>query len=115
MRFSSLFLTALILTAPVAAFAQTGGMHGFFTPEQREMYRQSQGNLDWHALTPDQRHARFEEMRAKFAAMSDAEKAKLKADMQAKFDALSPSEKQAVEQKIADRRARWQQRDGSGQ
>jgi len=115
MRFATLFLSALILSAPASAFAQSdnGGMHGFFTPEQREMYRESQGITDWHSMSPDQRRAKFEEMRSKFAAMSDADKAKLKADMQAKFDALSPADKQAVEQKIAEHHGHWQERNGS--
>jgi hypothetical protein len=118
MRLSTLTLSALILAAPVGAFAQTpaatqgGGMHSFFTPEQREMYMEQQhpnGGSDWSSLSQDQRHAQMQAMRAKFEAMSDADKTKLRADMQAKFDALTPDQKQAVEAKIADRRARMQQ------
>jgi predicted Fe-S protein YdhL (DUF1289 family) len=111
MRFSILALSALILAAPAGAFAQGhmgGGMHGFFTPEQREMYME-QNKVDWRSMTPDQRHAQMQAMHAKFDGMSDADKAKLKADMQAKFDALTPDQKQAVEQKIAERHARHEQ------
>jgi hypothetical protein len=41
--------------------------------------------------------------------MSDADKAKLKANMLAKFDALTPDQRRAVEQKIAAHKARMQQ------
>jgi len=115
MRFSTLALSALILAAPAGAFAQDHmgghGMHGFFTPEQRYMFMQEQkaSGTDWKSMTPDQRHAQMQAVRAKVMAMSDADKAKLKADMQAKFDALSPDQKQAIEQKIAERRARHEQ------
>ena len=129
MRFSILALSALILASPVTAFAQDqmgrggmmgghvvmGGMHGFFTPEQREMYMET-NRLDFSSMTHDQRHAAMQSLHATFEAMSDADKAKLKADMQAKFDALTPDQKQAVEQKIADHRAhmqQWMQKRGS--
>ena len=119
MRLSTLTLAALILAAPASAFAQDqqgGGMHGFFTPEQREMYMEQNKSADPSAMTPDQRHAQFQAMRAKFDAMSDADKTKLRADMQAKFDALTPDQKQAVEQKIAEHHAhRQQMMQGGGQ
>ena len=118
MRFSTLALSALILAAPVSAFAQDhgGGMHGFFTPEQRAMYMEQlkANGTDWMSMSKDQRHAQMDALRTKFMAMSDADKAKLKADMQAKFDALTPLEKQAVEQKIADRKARHEQMKSGG-
>ncbi len=118
MRLSTLALSVLILAAPGAAFAQAdnhgGGMHGFFTPEQREMYMEQQkaGGTDWSTMTDDQRHAQMQAMRAKFESMSDADKTKLRADMQAKYDALTPDQKKAVEQKIAERHARMQQMQG---
>ena len=118
MRFSILALSALILAAPAGAFAQQGGgMHGFFTPEQRAMYMEQQkaNGVDWSSMTSDQRHAQMQTMRTKFMSMSDADKAKLKTDMQAKFDALTPDQKQAVEQKIAERRARHEQMKEGGQ
>ena len=117
MRLSILARSALILAVPVSAFAQeppaqgASGMRQLFTPEQREMYME-QNKADFSSMTPDQRHAQFMAMRAKFDAMSDADKTKLRADMQAKYDALSPDQKQAVEQKIAERRARRQQSGG---
>jgi len=117
MRFPTLVLSALILAAPASAFAQDhGGMHGFFTPEQRAMYMEQQkaAGVDWMSMSHDQRHAQMEAMRNKFMSMSEADKAKLKADMQAKFDALTPDQKQAVEQKIAERKARHDQMKNGG-
>lgn len=119
MRFSTLALAALVLAVPAAAFAQDHhgmGMHRFFTPEQRMMYVQSQhaNGQDWKSMTPDQRHAQAQAMHAKFDAMSDADKAKLRAAMQAKFDALPAAQKQDIEQKIAARQARMEQRMQSG-
>jgi len=118
MRFSTLALSALILAAPVSAIAQdhmgggmmgghsmVGGMHGFFTPEQREMYIET-NKIDFSSMSHEQRHAQMQALHAKFDGMSDADKAKLKSDMQAKFDALTPDQKQAVEQKIAEHKAR---------
>jgi hypothetical protein len=118
MRFSTLALSALILAAPVSAIAQDhmggammgghsmmGGMHGFFTPEQREMYMET-NKIDFSSMSHEQRHAQMQALHAKFDGMSDADKAKLKSDMQAKFDALTPDQKQAVEQKIAEHKAR---------
>lgn len=118
MRFSTLALSALILAAPAGAFAQDqmghGGMHAFFTPEQREMYRET-NRLDFSSMTHDQRHAAMQSLRAKFEGMSDADKSKLQADMQARFDALTPDQKQAVEQKIAERHSHWHNRGGDQQ
>jgi hypothetical protein len=118
MRFSILVFSALILAAPAGAFAQDhgGGMHGFFSPEQRAMYMEQQkaSGIDWQSMSHDQRRAQMQAMRAKFDGMSDADKSKLKADMQAKFDTLTPDQKQAVEQKIAERKARHAQMKGGG-
>jgi Spy/CpxP family protein refolding chaperone len=120
MRFSTLAFSALVLAAPAAVFAQTPpppqsqGMQGFFTPEQREMYME-QNKPDFSSMTPDQRHSQFAAMRAKFDSMNDADKMKLRADMQAKYDALTPDQKQAVEQKIAEHRARREQMRSGGQ
>jgi predicted Fe-S protein YdhL (DUF1289 family) len=122
MRLSTLALSALILATPSAAFAQSsppmqgGGMNAFFTPEQREMYiEQNKMTTDWSAMTPDQRHTQMQAMRAKFDAMSEADKTRLRTDMQAKFDSLTPDQKQAVEAKIAERHARMEQRMQGGQ
>ena len=125
MRLSTLAFSALILAIPATAFAQTPppastqgeGMHSFFTPEQREMYMEQQkaNGTDWSTMTDDQRHAQMHAMRAKFEAMSDGDKTKLRAEMQAKYDALTPDQKKAVEDKIAQRHAMHQQMQGGGQ
>jgi hypothetical protein len=121
MRLSTLALSALILAAPASAFAQAdghgGGMHGFFTPEQREMYMQQQkaNGMDMSTMTDDQRRAQMQAMRAKFEGMSDADKMKLRADMQARYDAMTPDQKQAIEAKIAEHRAHRQQMMQGGQ
>jgi len=62
--------------------------------------------IDFSSMSHEQRHAQMQALHAKFDGMSDADKAKLKSDMQAKFDALTPDQKQAVEQKIAEHKAR---------
>jgi cytochrome c1 len=92
-------------------------MHGFFTPEQREMYMEQQkaNGTDWSSMTPDQRHAQFQAMRAKFDGMSDADKQKLRSDMQAKFDSLTPDQKKAVEDKIAEHMQHRHDMNGGGQ
>lgn len=119
MHFTKLALSAFVLAAPLgiataiaqpAPSSQNDGQHmrGFLTPEQHAMLRQGQPQTDWHSMSPDQRAAARDQMQAKWAAMSDADKQKLKADLQAKWDALPADQKQAFEQKIAERRARWQ-------
>jgi Spy/CpxP family protein refolding chaperone len=119
MRSSTIALCALMLAAPAgAALAQTPppgqdqGHHGFLSPELRYMMRGDQG--DRHSMTPEQRQAMREQMRSQWQSMSPAQKEQMRAQLQAKWDALSPAEKQAIEQKIAERRAHWQQ-NGAGQ
>jgi hypothetical protein len=121
MKFSTLALSALVLAMPISAFAQDdrgGGMHGFFTPEQREMYMEQQkaNGTNWSSMSQDQRRAQFQAIRAKFDGMSDADKQKLRADMQAKFDSLTPDQKKAVEDKIAQHmQHRHDMQNGGGQ
>jgi hypothetical protein len=118
MRLTSIILSALVLAAPVAIVAASAqpapsgqadgqGMHGFLTPEQHAMLRMDQPQTDWHSMTPEQREAQRDQMRAKWDSMSDADKLKLKADLQAKWDALPADQKQAIEQRIAERKAHW--------
>lgn len=123
MRLITLVLSTLVLASPLAIGAasaqpapsgQGDGGHGFLTPEQRAMMRLDQPRADWQSMTQDQRAAMRDQMRAKWEAMSDADKQKLKADLQAKWNALPPDQKQAIEQRIAERRAHWQNQ-GPGQ
>jgi len=122
MRSSTLALCVFALAAPCgAAIAQTPppmqdqGAHGFLTPEQRAMLHQGQPQTDWQSMTPEQRAAQRDQMRAKWDAMSDTDKQKLRADLQAKWDALPADQKQAIEQKIAERKAHWQNQGQSQQ
>ncbi|MGH6870969.1 MAG: hypothetical protein ACREHE_05625 [Rhizomicrobium sp.] len=115
MQLSTLAFCAAVLAA-VAAFAQDSGQgpRGFLTPEQRAMLAQEQPHPAWRSMTDQQRAAARDQMRAKWQAMSVADRQALKTRLQAEWSALPAAQKQAVEQKIADRRARWQQ-NGSGQ
>ncbi|HTQ12373.1 MAG TPA: hypothetical protein VMH86_00755 [Rhizomicrobium sp.] len=124
MRMPILALCTALLAAG-AAFAQSTGPatgpatgqapHGFLTPEQRAMLRTEQpGAGDWRNMTGAQRQQFRDQLRAKWQAMSEADKQALRARLQAAWDALPAAQKQALEQKIAERRARWQQQ-GSGQ
>jgi hypothetical protein len=129
MRFAKLALSTFILAAPLGitvASAQPApygqgdnnqgqgrdtqgqGMRGFLTPELRMMMHQEQPQTDWRSMSPEQRAAMRDQMRARFAAMSDADKQKMRADLQARWDALPADQKQMIEQRIAERRARWQ-------
>jgi hypothetical protein len=119
MRSSTLALCALVLATPCsAAFAQAPSAmqdqrpHGFLTPELRIMLRMEQPQSG--PLTPEQRAGMRDEMRAKWAAMSDADRQKLRSDLQARWDALPATQKQMIEQRIAERRAQWQNQ-GQGQ
>jgi hypothetical protein len=124
MRLTTLILSTLVLAAPLgmtaanaqpAPSSQGDGMHGFLTPEQHAMLRMGQPQADWHSMTPEQREAQRDQMRAKWDAMSDTDKQKLRADLQAKWDALPADQKQAIEQKIAERKAHWQNQGQSQQ
>jgi hypothetical protein len=123
MRLTSFILSTLVLAAPLGMAAanaqpvpsgQGDRMHGFLTPELRAMLHDEQPQTDWRSMSQDQRAAMRDQMRAKWEAMSDADKQKLKADLQAKWNALPPDQKQAIEQRIAERRAHWQNQ-GPGQ
>jgi predicted Fe-S protein YdhL (DUF1289 family) len=109
MRSSLLAVCAIVIAAGAASAQDQGGARGFLSPEQREMMRESRPHADWQAMTPEQRAAARDQMRAKWQSMSDSDKQALKAQLQAKWDALSPADKQAVEQKIAEHRSHMQQ------
>lgn len=115
MRFSSLALSALILAAPISAFAQQDSSG--FTPQQRFLYIQEQraaSGTDWHSLTKDQRREKMRAMRASLSNMTGADLTKLKAHLQAKYDAMSPDQKQAFAKRLANREARRAERRAKG-
>jgi hypothetical protein len=125
MRLTPLILSTLVLATPLGiavASAQPApysqgygqGMHGYLTPELRVMLHHEQPQTGWRSMTPEQRTTERDQMRAQWDSMSEADKQKLRADLQAKWDALSPDQKQAIEQRIAERRAQ-RQNQGPGQ
>ena len=81
-----------------------GGFLHFLTPDQRTMFF-AETHKDTAGMTDDQRHASREAQRAKFMAMSDADKQKFAADLQAKWDALSADQKAKIQQDMATFRA----------
>ncbi len=64
------------------------------------------------SMTPDQRRAYHEQMRAQFESMNSADKARMRDRLQAEWNALPPGQQQKLEQRIAERRAG---RQGAGQ
>jgi Spy/CpxP family protein refolding chaperone len=120
MRFTTLALSAMIFAIPLAATAQPmppaeqgHGMHGMLTPEQRMMWHE-QARAQTDAMTQDQRHAFFQQQMQQLMAMTPDQQAKLRDDLQARWNALPPDQQQAMEQRIAQRRAQWQQRRQNG-
>jgi hypothetical protein len=112
-------LSRVILPALAASFLATasfaadappphgdhdGGFMHFLTPDQRTMLF-AETRKDTAGMTDDQRHARREAQRAKFMAMSDAEKQKFAAGLQARWDALSADQKAKIQQDAAAFRA----------
>jgi len=114
-------LSRLILPALAASFLATasfaadappappphgdqGGFMHFLTPDQRMMLF-ADTHKDTAGMTDEQRHARREAQRAKFMAMSDAEKQKFAADLQARWNALPADQKAKIQQDMAAFRA----------
>ena len=68
----------------------------------------------WQKLSPEQKQAKKEEMRAKWQAMSPEQreqvKAERKAKRQARYDAASPEQKAKMDQRRAERQAHMQER-----
>ena len=75
-----------------------GGFMGSLTPEQRmmrfELMRQQTANL-----TDDQRHAWRDAERAKFEAMSEADKQKYAASLTAQWNALPADQKAEIQKR----------------
>jgi len=117
MSFSRVILPALaasfLVTASFAADTPPappphgdymGGFMHFLTPDQRTMLF-AETHKDMAGMTDDQRHASREAQRAKFMAMTDADKQKFAADLQAKWDALPADQKAKIQQDMAAFRA----------
>jgi len=82
-----------------AMMGHHGGMHGMFTPEERMMLFVDAAKAT-AGMTDDQRHAWREQQRDHFMAMSDADKAKMKADLDARWSALSPAQQADIKAKM---------------
>ena len=101
--------------APPPAEGGMGGGHGMmrgmFTPEERMMLM-----ADMHKatanMTDDQKQAYRQQQRQHFMAMSDADRAKYKADLDARWAALPPDQKAAIQQRMQDFMARRAKGDG---
>ncbi len=90
-----------------------GMMHGFFTPEERmmlmaDMFKATQG------MTDDQKHAYRQQQRERVMGMSDADRAKFKADLDTRWAALPPDQKTAIQQRVEAAMAARAAKDGGG-
>ena len=103
--FFKTLMTAIVVSSGLAmAQPPAGGrMGGFLTPEQRAIWMQ-QAHDSTQSMSDDALKAWRRDQFRKLAAMSDADKAKFKADLQAKWDALPQTQKDQIEQHIASRK-----------
>ena len=100
---SSAAITDSALAAdPPASGTMMGGhgmMHGMFTPEERMMLFVD-GFKATAGMTDDQKKAYRDERRAKIMAMSDTDRAKMKADLDARWAALPADQKASITAKM---------------
>jgi hypothetical protein len=100
--------TAALLVS-TAAFAQSappqgdasahGMMRGMFSPEER-MLLFADSMKATSGMTDDQRHDYRKQQRDHFMTMSDADKAKMKADLDSRWAAMTPDQKADVKARI---------------
>jgi len=83
----------------MGAEAGHGGMHGMFTREERMMLFADMFKATAN-MTDDQKHAFRHEQRDRIMAMSDADRAKLKADLDARWEALPADQKAEMSAKM---------------
>ena len=76
-----------------------GMMRGMFTPEERMMLFADRAKTA-AGMSEDQRKADRQAFRDKIMAMSDADKAKFKADLDTRWNALSADQKAAITAKF---------------
>ena len=81
-----------------------GMMRGMFTPEERMMMFVD-GFKATAGMTDDQKKAYRDQRRAKIMTMSDADRAKMKADLDARWAALPADQKASITAKMAAFRA----------
>jgi len=104
-----LIAASAALLVSTAAFAQSappqgdgaahGMMHGMFSPEERMMLF-SDNMTATAGMTDDQRHAYRDQQRQRIMSMSDADKAKMKADLDTRWAALTPAQKTDIKARI---------------
>lgn len=114
MKFSHFALAAALLLSsaaiadstlaadPPASATTMGGhgmMRGMFTPEERMMLFADRAKTA-AGMSEDQRKADRQAFRDKIMAMSDADKAKFKADLDTRWNALSADQKAAITAKF---------------
>lgn len=101
---ASLLATAALAEPPAAPAAGTmmgghGAMRGMFTPEERMMMFVD-GFKATAGMTDDQKKAYRDERRAKIMAMSEADRARLKADLDTRWAALPADQKASITAKM---------------
>ena len=101
--------------APMQADSGRGMMRGMFSPEERMMLF-ADGMKATAGMTDDQRHDYRHKQRDRIMAMSEADRAKFKADLDKRWAALTPAQQADIKTKVeAFRAARQAHGGGYGQ
>jgi len=101
--------------APMQSDSGRGMMRGMFSPEERMMLFVD-GAKATAGMTDDQRHDYRHKQRDRIMAMSEADRAKFKADLDKRWAALTPAQQADIKSKIdAFRAARQAHGGGYGQ
>ncbi len=88
--------------APAAAPTQNDGhgmMRGMFSPEERMMWF-ADGMKAIAGMSDDQRHDYRKQQRDRIMAMSEADRAKFKADLDKRWAALTPAQQADIKTKV---------------
>ena len=110
-RFAQICSVAAVL-AVLSASSSGAAMRGEMTPEEHAMYAQEVHGANWRTLSPQQRCARTEQIRAAWRSMTPAAKDQFREQLDARWNSMPVAEKQRMEQRIAFRRT--QGRRGNG-
>jgi len=100
--------------APMQSDSGRGMMRGMFSPEERMMLFVD-GMKATAGLTDDQRHDYRHKQRDRIMAMSEADRAKFKADLDKRWAALTPAQQTDIKSKVEAFRAARQNGGGTGQ
>ncbi|MBV9421262.1 MAG: hypothetical protein JO348_15950 [Alphaproteobacteria bacterium] len=112
--------SAVAATAPTTPPAQgemgggRGMMRGFFSPEERMMLFVDSWKAT-AAMNDDQKRDYRRQQRERIMAMSDADRAKLKADLDARWAALPDAQKATIKAKVQAFMAQRRAQGGYGQ